>query len=106
MKSQKKKKSINEPLNWEPHFTRVTQRAKSKLVQVNKALGKAWGPSPKLTHRVYTSVIRPIISYKAHVRSGSIPNPILDSKARNIQRRALTKLGPIKEKRPLQGLKS
>ena len=96
--------TINQHLNWEPHFTRVTQAAKSKLVQVNKALGKAWGPSPKLTHWVYTSVIRPIISYGAHIWSGSISTRILDSKSRNIQRWALTKLGPIREKTPTAGL--
>ena len=96
--------TINQHLNWEPHFNRVAQVAKSKLVQVNKALGKAWGPSPKLTHWIYTSVVRPIISYGAHVWSGSIPIRILDSKSRNIQRWALTKLGPVREKTPTAGL--
>lgn len=96
--------TIDQHLNWNPQFDKVMKRAKSKMVQVNKSLCKAWGPSPKLTHWVYTSIIRPIIAYGAHIWCGSIGKVKFDKSSRSLQRWALTKLGPIREKTPTAGL--
>ena len=74
------------------------------MVRINKALHKVIGPSPKLTHWIYTGIIRPKITYAAHVWCGKISNYILEKKSRQIQRWALTKLGPIREKTPTAGL--
>ncbi len=74
------------------------------MVRINKALLKQHGPSPKLIHWIYTGVIRPKITYAAHIWCGSISNYIFDKKSRQIQRWALTKLGPIRENTPTAGL--
>ena len=96
--------TIDQHLSWNPHMDKVMGKAKAKMVQVNKALSKVWGPSPKLTHWIYTSVVRPIVSYGAHIWSHSINNSRMDKMSRSIQRWALTKLGPIREKTPTAGL--
>jgi len=91
-------------LEWYEHFKMVFDRAKRDMVLINKALQKKYGPSPELTHWIYTGIIRPKITYAAHIWCGNIPNYIFDKKSRQIQRWALTKLGPIREYTPTAGL--
>jgi len=95
---------LDEGLKWHDHFNLVFDKAKREMMQINKALSKIIGPSPKLTHWLYTGVIRPKITYAAHVWCGRISNYKLEKKSRQIQRWALTKLGPIRENTPTAGL--
>jgi len=46
-------------LKWTDHFNRVFEGAKKNIIKINKALHKSIGPSPMLTHWIYTGVIRP-----------------------------------------------
>jgi len=95
---------LTDQLKWTDHFNMVFHRAKRDMVTINKALLKTHGPSPKLVHWIYTGVIRPKITYAAHIWCGNISNYIFDRKSRQIQRWALTKLGPIRENTPTAGL--
>jgi len=95
---------LDEGLKWYDHLNQVFDRSKKEMMQINKALSKITGPSPKLTHWLYTGVIRPKITYAAHVWCGKISNYKLEKKSRQIQRWALTKLGPIREHTPTAGL--
>jgi ribonuclease HI len=95
---------FTDQLKWTDHFKMVFDRAKRDMVQISKALQKKYGPSPKLTHWIYTGIIRPKITYAAHIWCGNISNYIFDKKSRQIQRWALTKLGPIREYTPTAGL--
>jgi len=95
---------LNEELKWTDHFNAVFAKAKNDMVIINKALHKITGPSPKLTHWIYTGIIRPKISYAAHIWCGKISNHLLEKKSWQIQRWALTKLGPIREHTPTAGL--
>jgi hypothetical protein len=78
--------------------------AKKDMMRINTMLNKIIGPSPKLTHWVYTAVICPKITYAAHVWCGKISNYKLEKKLCQIQRWALTKLGPIRENTSTAGL--
>jgi len=95
---------LTDQLQWINHFNMVFSRAKRDMIRINKALQKRFGPSPKLTHWIYTGIIRPKITYAAHIWCGNISNYIFDKKSRQIQRWALTKMGPIREKTPTAGL--
>jgi ribonuclease HI len=95
---------LNNNLRWTDHFDMVFDRAKRDMVLISKALHKRVGPSPKLTHWIYTGIIRPKITYAAHIWCGKISNSTLDKKSRQIQRWALIKLGPIREHTPTAGL--
>ncbi len=64
---------------------------------------KKFGPSPKLTHWIYTGIIGPKITYAAHVWCGGISNYIFNKKSRQFQRWALTKMVPIRENTPTAG---
>jgi hypothetical protein len=95
---------MDEGLKWNEHFNEVVEKAKKDMKCINIMLSKVMGPSPKLTHWVYTAVIRPKITYAAHVWCGKISNYKLEKKSRQIQRWALTNLGPITENTPTTGL--
>jgi ribonuclease HI len=95
---------LTDQLKWHNHFDLAFNRAKKDMVKISKSLHKKYGPSPKLTHWIYTGIIRPKISYAAHIWCGNISNYRLDKKSRQIQRWALTKMGPIRENTPTAGL--
>ena len=96
--------TVTENLDWTHHYKNVQKIAKTQLITAIKAIGKNWGPSPKLTHWLYKAVIRPKISYAAHIWAHAIPNAIMDRLSRQIQRWALIRLGPVREKSPIAGL--
>ncbi len=95
---------MDEGLKWNEHFNQVVEKAKKDMTCISIMLSKVIGPSPKLTHWVYTAVICPKITYAAHVWCGKISNYKLEKKSRQIQRWAFTKLGPIRENTPTAGL--
>jgi hypothetical protein len=95
---------LTDQLKWTSHFNRAFSKAKKDMVRISKALHKKFGPSPKLTHWIYTGIIRPKITYAAHIWCGGISNYIFDKKSTQIQRWALTKMGPIRENTPTVGL--
>jgi len=95
---------LNNRLRWTDHFNNVFKSAKRDITIINKALHKTIGPSPKLTHWIYTGIIRPKIAYATHIWCGAISNFVLEKRSRQIQRWALTKMGPIRQNTPTAGL--
>jgi len=95
---------ITEKLDWQTHLSIVTSKAKQNMRNLTNSLGKTWGPSPLLTRWLYTAIIRPQISYAAHIWAGSIKAQQLDKLSRNIQRWALKQIGLFREKTPMAGL--
>jgi hypothetical protein len=53
---------MDEGLKWNDHFNQVVDKAKKDMMRINITLSKNIGPSPKLTHWVYTAVICPKIT--------------------------------------------
>jgi len=96
--------TLNNRLRWIDHFNTVFKAAKRDIIIINKALHKTLGPTPKLTHWIYTGIIRPKIAYATHIWCGAISNFVLEKKSRQIQRWALTKMGPIRQNTPTAGL--
>ena len=95
---------FDENLIWEPHISGKVRKAQQKLIKIDKTLGKTWGPSPKLTHWIYEAVIRPMVTYAAHIWSHNLNIAKIDKMSRSFQRWGLTKLGPIREKTPTADL--
>lgn len=54
---------LDKQLNWSKHTDYITTKASIALWQCKRLLGRNWGLSPKITHWLYTTVIRPIITY-------------------------------------------
>jgi len=95
---------FTEKLEWQTHLNIVSTNAKQRMRNLTHALGKTWGPTPLLTRWLYTAIIRPQISYAAHVWANTINIQKIDKISRNIQRWALKQIGLFREKTPTAGL--
>jgi len=96
--------NITETLDWQTHLNIITTKAKKQMRCLANSIGKTWGPIPLLTKWLYTAIIRPKLSYGAHVWAHSIDTQKLDKISRNIQKWALKQLGPFRDKTPTAGL--
>ena len=55
--------TLDTKLNWSEHIQTQCKKAKSIQMMCQRAMGPSWGPSPNVTHWIYTAITRPIISY-------------------------------------------
>jgi ribonuclease HI len=96
--------NFTERLDWQHHLNIVTSKAKQNMRNLVNSLGKTWGPTPTLTRWLYTAIIRPQISYAAHIWASTLKVHKLDQISRHIQRWALKQIGVFREKTPTAGL--
>ncbi len=47
---------LDSKLSWKRHVLEKVRTAKFKLMHVKRAIGKLWGPSPKITRWAYSSI--------------------------------------------------
>ncbi|MCP4458360.1 MAG: reverse transcriptase-like protein [Cytophagales bacterium] len=55
--------TLDSKLNYNEHITKITNKATASLMQCKKAVGPTWGLTPKTCKWLYTTVIRPILTY-------------------------------------------
>ena len=55
--------TLDSKLNYNEHVTKITNKATASLMQCKKAVGPTWGLTPKTCKWLYTTVIRPILTY-------------------------------------------
>ncbi|KAH8286961.1 hypothetical protein KR018_000686, partial [Drosophila ironensis] len=60
---------IDSELSWKPNVEERAKKATNALYASQKMLGSTWGVSPRLTHWIFISVVRPILLYGALVWS-------------------------------------
>ena len=54
---------LDRTLSWKPHLQWTIAKARRSLWACRGLVGKTWGLSPKMTKYIYTSMVRPIITY-------------------------------------------
>ncbi len=70
---------LNSKLTWKRHVLKKVKTAKFKLMHVRLAIGKLWGPSPKITWWAYSSIIQPALTYGCHVWERAITDKSIAS---------------------------
>ena len=50
-------------LNWSSHAKAQVKKAKAAMMVGRRMVGKHWGLTPKITHWLYTAIVRPILLY-------------------------------------------
>ena len=55
--------TLDSKLTWKPHVTRITRRATAALMQCKQIVDKKWGIKPHIMKRIYTAMIRPILTH-------------------------------------------
>jgi hypothetical protein len=58
---------LDNKLNWKFHIDNRIRKASIAYWQCRRAIGKTWGLKPKVVYWIYTSVIRPMLTYAALV---------------------------------------
>jgi ribonuclease HI len=59
--------TLDNKLTWVPHIKNIARRATMTMAQCRKMVGKNWGLKPKVCLWMYTSLIRPILTYASFV---------------------------------------
>ena len=81
--------TLDNKLNYNTHIDNVTQKATAALMQCKRAVGPMWGLSPKTCKWIYTTVVRPILSYSATVWVRTLDNKNNLKKLERVQALAL-----------------
>ena len=55
--------TLDSKLTCKPHIIPITCKANTALLQSRQTEGKTWGTKPSMMKRIYTAMIRPIMSY-------------------------------------------
>ena len=59
--------TLDHKLYFNEHILNITKKATATLMQCKRAVGPTWGLTPKTCRWIYTTVVRPILSYCAVV---------------------------------------
>lgn len=54
---------LDRKLNWNKNMEERRKKAFNALYICKKFMGRSWGTSPKISHWLYTSVVRPVLTY-------------------------------------------
>ncbi|RVE41603.1 hypothetical protein evm_013751 [Chilo suppressalis] len=80
--------TLDSKLNWGSHIDKTTTKTNIIFWQCRKMISKTWGLSPLIVKWLYTTIIRPIISYAAVVWWTKTIQVTTINKLRRLQRRA------------------
>lgn len=58
---------LDAKLTWNAHIAYAINKSKMALMATRRAVGKTWGLAPHITHWLYTTVVKPKITYGATV---------------------------------------
>ena len=78
--------TLDSKLTWKPHITRITRKATTALMQCRQIVGKTWGIKPSMMKRIYTAMVRPIMSYACVSWAGGLNKKYLVRKLTKMQR--------------------
>ena len=95
---------LDSKLSWKRHVFKKIRIAKLKLMHVKPAIGKLWGPSPKIPRWAYSSIIRSALTYGCHVWARAITDKSIASSLVRVNRLAQMLLGNFRIKTPTVGL--
>ena len=80
--------TLDSKLSWLPHISDKAVKANRCLLLCRRAVGKTWGLSPAVMRWIYTTMIRPIISYAVTVWAPGLEARSGEQKLSVLQRKA------------------
>lgn len=91
---------LDKSLTFREHVETKLKAAKFKTHLVRNAIGKFWGPCPAQMRWIYTSIIRPSITYGCLVWGRATKHKYFLQKAEKLQRSALMPMAPVRTHSP------
>lgn len=65
---------LDSKLNWKANTEQRTKKATAAYFSFTSAFGKSWGLNPQLVYNIYTTMVRPVLSYGALVWGPKVAN--------------------------------
>jgi ribonuclease HI len=96
--------TFDKKLNFKEHIEQKFKATKKLLFATRNAIGKFWGPKPKLIKWAYTSMVRPIFTYGAIAWAKATRTKTFEKRAKRLQRLALKSMGPIRTHSPTSAI--
>ena len=81
--------TLDSKLNWNEHVRKQTKKAKMILMQCRRVIGPTWGLNPRTARWIYTSIVRPTLSYGAMVWANAMLTKSNKDEMMKVQRLAL-----------------
>jgi ribonuclease HI len=81
--------TLDSKLNFNDHISNIVKKATMILMQCKRAVGPIWGMTPKTCSWMYTSVVRPILSYASVVWVNALNTQVNTKQLEKVQRLAL-----------------
>jgi hypothetical protein len=97
--------TLDSQLSFKQHIDTKLKASKRSLQFLSHIAGKFWGPSPRLTHWIYTGIVRPSLTYSSFVWAHKINTKLFRERTQKLQRLALISLAPVRLHSPTIGLK-
>ena len=90
-------------LTWNKHIDNKIKQAKLYLHQMKTSIARTWGPTPEKMLWIWTTVVRPAITYGSYIWATKLTKAQKD-RLNKIQRLALMQLGNFRFTTPEAGL--
>ena len=98
--------TLDTKLSWKKHIKAQVKKAKASLMIGRKMIGKKWGLNPKVTHWLYTAIVRPMLTYGAVVWVNCLDKKGLTNELRKVQRLALKMITGCMHSTPTAGMET
>ena len=95
---------LDSKLTYSSHIKRKIRAAKGHLLNLQNAMGRLWGTTPKMTRWLYTSVVRPALTYGAVVWAKGTRSQNFEKQLTRVNRLALVTMGHFRRGTPTAGL--
>ena len=80
---------IDTKLSWKNHINMIWKKANSIIMQCKRIIGVTWGVNPRQVKWIYTSIVRPILSYGCVVWINALSIKQNCTKLEKVQRLAI-----------------
>ena len=81
--------TLDSKLNWNEHIVKQIKKCKNILMQCRRVVGPTWGLNPKTASWIYTTIVRPALSYGAMVWANAMLTKTNQDNMIQLQRLAL-----------------
>jgi ribonuclease HI len=96
--------TLDSKLTWKPHIDEKVSKTKRILAQCRRAVGKTWGLKPRNMMWLYTSIVRPVISYGVTIWGPALQKHTNCNKLMKIQRLACLATTGVMRSTPTAGM--
>ncbi|KAL1446330.1 hypothetical protein WDU94_005475 [Cyamophila willieti] len=95
---------LDKRLTWNQHVKSTTDKAKTTFNMVRRSVGKTWGLTPSITRWIYTSIVRPRITYASCIWWEKTEQSTVQGALESVQRSALLMISGAMNTAPTMAL--